>query len=87
MSLSRQLREAAIERSLERGDDIDYCVIDLSGVIDLRELGDSGAERSSTLPAEALIGTLGGFEHETDVTDLYSADPRRLDLRLHRRSH
>ncbi len=86
MSLSERLRDAAIERSRRRGYVIDSCVLGPDGVIDLRALDDSGVERPSARLAAALAGTIGGFDHDIDVSDLYcDRAHRRFELRGRRR--
>ncbi len=74
MSLSDQLREAAIERALESGHVVDSCVLGPDGVIDLRAFGDPDGDTSCTGPATALSQTLGGFREEVEVDDLYNDD-------------
>ncbi len=86
MSLSKRLRDAEIERSRLCGYVIDSCVLGPDGVIDLRALDDSGAEWPSTRPAAALADTIGGFDNDIDVSDLYcERAPHRFAPKGYRR--
>jgi len=83
MSLSKQLREAAIDRASRYGDIIESCVLGPDGVVDLRIIDDSNVDAPSTQPASALSHTEGGFDNATDVFELFDI-PSRL-ARLNRR--
>ncbi len=72
MSLSNQLREAAIDRARESGNIIDSCVLGPDGVIDLTVLNDAGDDTAGTGPLSALSQTLGGFRDELEIDDLYN---------------
>ena len=78
LSLSRRLRDAALERARHDGELVDSFVLDADGVIDLRTLDDDRVIAPSTQPAAALARTLGRLGDAGEVSDLY-AEPKRVN--------
>ncbi len=72
LSLSRRLRDAALERARHDGELVDSYVLDADGVLDLRTLDDDRVIAPATQPAAALARTLGRLGDAGEVSDLYN---------------
>ena len=73
MTLTHQLRLAALKRAEEGGRVVGTYVIDDEGVIDLRALEDRGP-RSRASDLASLAYMAGMFEDAADVSDLYAPE-------------
>ena len=70
-SLSKRLRNAALERARLDGELVDSYVLDADGVIDLRVLDDDAVAAPASQPAAVLGQIRGHFGDAAEVDDLY----------------